>query len=552
MKRIALSLIVMFFSILLNAQNNPEEDLKKARHFYKEKVADSTYLHYSNVYESLTSRSLMTLDDYKHYGLICYNNKQNNQAEKVFTLGLKKAEEQNEKEDILDFQIYLGNNFKELFNYETSEKQYQTALNLAIELDDSMEIMNINYLLSILFWNQSDYKTSQNYIEVARELALKNKEEDYYMSYTYMYAQTVWRIDRDQDVLKIYKDLVDYWKAKNRPQRLVYPVFGLANTYAEIEDYDNAVKYSNEALELSYELKELYLRLKAFEFLAHYSTNIEASRPYQEKYVNLRDSLQELNIKQVEDFAHLAYETEKKEAENLAMKLELEIEQTEKLGVIILSLIGLALAIVIILYVRKIWGSKLKDLKIRKLQETEAIRDGFSKTLHDELASELIFIQNHIEDGSLMKRFKALSSKVRNLSHNIAKTDDDLNLEESFKNLLVDYFGTKCKLKLKDFDAEDWVDVDIFVKKNIYLIVVESVRNAANHGDATQIEISLSKKGKKVELLIEDNGKGFDTESKASGIGLKNMKSRAEDLNGEIQIKSEIGEGSIIKVKFKL
>lgn len=552
MKRIAVSLLVLFFSGLLNAQNSPEEDLKKARHFYKEKVADSTYLYYANVYENLTARMLMNLDDYKNYGLTCYNNKLNNQAEKIFTLGLKKAEEKNQKKDILDFHIYLGNNFKELFNYKASEKQYKTALKLAAELGDSTEIMNINYLLSILFWNQTNYETSQNYIQVARELALKNKEEDYYMSYTYMYAQTVWRIDRDENVLNIYKALVDYWKEKNRPKRLVYPIFGLANTYAEIEDYDNAVEYSNQALELSYELKELYLRLKAFEFLAHYSTNIKDSRPYQEKYVNLRDSLQELNIKQVEDFAHLAYETEKKEAENLAMKLELEIEQTEKLGVIILSLIGLALAIVIILYIRKIWGSKLKDLKIRKLQETEAIRDGFSKTLHDELASELIFIQNHIEDESLMKRFKALSSKVRKLSHNIAKTDDDLNLDESFKNLLVDYFGTKCKLKLVNFDAEDWVDVDIFVKKNIYLIVVESVRNAANHGEATQIKISLSKKGRKVELHIEDNGKGFDTESNASGIGLKNMKSRAEDLNGEIEIKSELGQGSIIKVKFKL
>jgi len=552
MKRITLFLLALFYSVLLNAQNTHEEVLKKARQFYKKNIADSTYLYYSNVYNHLSARSLMTIEDYKNYGLICYNNKLNNQAEKVFTVGLEKAEAQFEKQDILDFQIYLGNNYNELFNYEVSEKQYQTALQLAIELNDSMEVMNINYLLSILFWNQEDYQTSQKYIQVARADALKLNQDDYYMSYTYMYAQTVWRIDRDEDVLKIYKELVDYWKEKSVPKRMVYPVFGLANTYAEIHDYENAVKYSKEALDLSIELKELYLRLKAYEFLAHYSMNIEDSRPYQEKYVNLRDSLQELNIKEIEDFAHLAYETEKKEAENLAMKLELEIEQTEKLGIITFSLIGLILAIVVILYIRKIWGSKLKDLKIRKLQETEAIRDGFSKTLHDELASELIFIQNHIEDGTLMKRFKTLSTKVRNLSHNIAKTDDDLNLDESLKNLLVDYFGTKCRLKLKDFQAEDWVNVDVFIKKNIYLIVVESVRNASNHGQATQIDLSLSRKGKRVELLIQDNGKGFDVESKAFGIGLKNMKSRAEDLNGKIEIKSELGKGSLIKVKFKL
>ncbi len=50
-------------------------------------------------------------------------------------------------------------------------------------------------------------------------------------------------------------------------------------------------------------------------------------------------------------------------------------------------------------------------------------------------------------------------------------------------------------------------------------------------------------------LAISDDGKGFDLSDKRSGIGLKNMKERIEEINGIFSIESEIEKGTTIKIE---
>jgi two-component system, NarL family, sensor histidine kinase UhpB len=86
----------------------------------------------------------------------------------------------------------------------------------------------------------------------------------------------------------------------------------------------------------------------------------------------------------------------------------------------------------------------------------------------------------------------------------------------------------------------------------IYRIIQEQINNILKHSNAKNVTISLSEVDKNAVLVITDDGLGFDKNARANGIGLKNMKSRAELLNGTFCIDSEPGSGCRLKVTIPL
>ncbi|MGH2647056.1 MAG: sensor histidine kinase, partial [Ginsengibacter sp.] len=84
----------------------------------------------------------------------------------------------------------------------------------------------------------------------------------------------------------------------------------------------------------------------------------------------------------------------------------------------------------------------------------------------------------------------------------------------------------------------------------IYRIVQEQINNILKHASASKVEIALKKEVNCLVININDNGKGFDTSAKRNGIGLKNIKNRAELYSGVVQIISAPGEGCKMKIIF--
>ena len=80
----------------------------------------------------------------------------------------------------------------------------------------------------------------------------------------------------------------------------------------------------------------------------------------------------------------------------------------------------------------------------------------------------------------------------------------------------------------------------------------ELINNSIRHGKATKIELSLEKKKKKRICNYSDNGIGFDSETNESkkGLGMKNIESRIEFLNGEFKINSAVNQGVQVVLNF--
>lgn len=96
------------------------------------------------------------------------------------------------------------------------------------------------------------------------------------------------------------------------------------------------------------------------------------------------------------------------------------------------------------------------------------------------------------------------------------------------------------------------VEVSEDIKLNIYRIVQEQINNIRKYAEAKHIIISIGKKGKKISILIKDDGKGFDTSVKRRGIGISNIIYRVESFNGKVSIKSSPGNGCKMTISIPL
>jgi signal transduction histidine kinase len=89
-------------------------------------------------------------------------------------------------------------------------------------------------------------------------------------------------------------------------------------------------------------------------------------------------------------------------------------------------------------------------------------------------------------------------------------------------------------------------------RKNIYLIFKEALNNALKYANAQDIRITIERKGPRLHLVIKDNGKGFDTGTEYDGNGLRNMKTRAKEIHGELILLSAVRSGTTIDLYCKM
>ena len=86
----------------------------------------------------------------------------------------------------------------------------------------------------------------------------------------------------------------------------------------------------------------------------------------------------------------------------------------------------------------------------------------------------------------------------------------------------------------------------------VFRIIQEAIYNALKHANPSHISLMLSVFEQELSVLIEDNGKGFCSESISDGIGLRNMKDRAEQLSGRLSIDSHPERCTVVHVEVPL
>jgi signal transduction histidine kinase len=102
--------------------------------------------------------------------------------------------------------------------------------------------------------------------------------------------------------------------------------------------------------------------------------------------------------------------------------------------------------------------------------------------------------------------------------------------------------------------VEGTVELSAAVEDGLYRIAHEALNNVLKHAEVTSVTVRIRTDGDRVELEVEDNGKGFDPTavSDRGGMGLINMRERAESLGGSLTVVSAPGEGTRVKVEVEV
>jgi PAS domain S-box-containing protein len=198
-----------------------------------------------------------------------------------------------------------------------------------------------------------------------------------------------------------------------------------------------------------------------------------------------------------------------------------------------------------------------------KAQETE--RSQLALELHDNVNQILttvklyneMYLSGYLQGKELLVKSTQYTqdciNEIRSISKRLsAPLLGKIALHDSIQELVASINLTR-RLQIqyapKNMDG-CWVSEDLHLA--VYRIVQEGLNNILKYADASQARVELVRHEEELYVSITDNGKGFDTEAKRSGIGITNMKTRAEHMNATFVLRSAPGQGCQIKICFPL
>lgn len=144
--------------------------------------------------------------------------------------------------------------------------------------------------------------------------------------------------------------------------------------------------------------------------------------------------------------------------------------------------------------------------------------------------------------------------EIRNISHRLAPAFfDGSTLEEAFGRLINSFnIDKRYKTSLYFDMAVKTISMTPELQLNLYRILQEQLKNIFKYADATLIEVNVTTQNNKLTMKVSDNGKGFNVSTVKNGIGLANMRRRAELFSGKFEILSSVGHGCIIVINIPL
>lgn len=466
-------------------------------------------------------------------------------------------------------------------------KSYDRAIlyhNKALGYSDEMKYGYYNRLysnnnLAEVYKRKGDFDKS---IELYQKVV--DKKRDYFKDDPSFYAIALANLAYSKS-LKKEKNIAEikamFYEAKNLSETLDDELaktgiaIDLARFYSDLGTKDSAYYYANRSRKLSEESSNNELLLESLLILSNLKGGDEGNR-YLKRHIKLTDSLLNVERNARNKFARLELETEELEAEN-------EQISKENLYLAILS-IGLLFSGTLI-YVVILQRTKNRKLKLIQVQQkaNEDIYNlmlGQQDKVDEARAKEKIKVSKELHDGVLGRLFGTrlsldiMNSKdgkeatltranyigqLKTIEEDIRKISHELNTDfvsgTGFMDIVAELidnqkqpYGLEC-----DFNYTDDISWDLVSNKtkiNIYRIIQESMQNIYKHANAKVMKIRILLEKDLICLEIVDDGDGFNTSKSKKGIGLKNMTSRVEDINGKITFISQLGNGVTVNVKF--
>ena len=497
----------------------------------------------------------------------------------------------NNKDSIAKCDINLYYLIKSQNNLNEDAKPYLDDYSkYAEEKNDSLMLLKANNAYAAYFWNQDSIGKSSKFYK--KSLLLTNKEElrkykasvflNLALLYTlqqpdsanYFYKKTISLLDRSDK-----KTMVDFY--------INYSLF-LQKQHNFKEALIQLKKA--EAIQLdAYQLKYNKIIYANFADVYKKNGNYKKAFEYYAKFNAAKDSLnntaQNIAISDLDK----KYETAEKEKEYLQLEqkqLITEAENSKNRNFLIVVILLLILVSTIAILTLKNSKKKIKlaekdkelasqkNITFLKEQELSIInamvggqekeRQRIAEDLHDNLGSVLATLKLHFENLKINREKKKINQeelfdkteslidqaylKVRSIAHAknagvIANQALLIALQIMAEKISL---ADKIKIEVVHFGLNERLENSLEI--TIFRIIQELITNIIKHADAKNATINISLYDKNLNIIIEDDGKGFDINKVdlKEGMGISSIKTRVKHLNGTFNIDATPGKGSSI------
>jgi signal transduction histidine kinase len=290
-----------------------------------------------------------------------------------------------------------------------------------------------------------------------------------------------------------------------------------------------------------------------------YGNVLHGAGRYQEAYAFI-DSSYQLLAKDYQKMNNQAYSESESKFKNQLLQYQVEIEKQKRNRLYFIVGAVLLLSALVFLWLQNRNNKRIAREKARQKQisidafiegeEKEKMRIG--RELHDGIAQEVVGIklamQQQQADPKLIEELTRVSLDIRTISHELMPQTLKmyglkLAIEDSCQKILgpsgIHY---EISTNLPEERLPEKIEI------TLYRIFQELVHNIIKHSQATEVLVQLRKMSTHILFVVEDNGRGL-TEEKTNGIGISNLRSRVQLVEGNLQYDSIENEGTTAIVR---
>lgn len=463
-------------------------------------------------------------------------------------------------------------------NYDEAISYYQQAMNTSKNTDIHLFYsLNSKNNIGYVYFEKGEYdKALELYNEVFSDERLYELDYTLYVTVKENIAQVKYELGTFsiEEIEKEYLDSFQLSDSLNDLYGIVATGNDFADFYVREKQIEKASDIAKRSLDAAREINANEEILKSLKILSKTQPG-EQGKMYLYEHIKLSDSLLQKERSIRNKFAKIEYETD----QILAEKEQLSKERL----VFLMSSIGL-LVLLILIYVIITQRSKNKELRFAQQQQEaneeiyhlmlaqqEKVEEGrtqekkrISQELHDGILGRLFGTRLSLDSLNLVKTDEAVKSRfgyieeLKNIEHEIRKISHDLNADfvsgSSFQDIISSLVETQTKaynLKhtLEVGDKINWDEVPNRTKMHVYRMLQECMQNIYKHAEAKWLGISFSLENDVILMRVVDDGKGFNVNKSKRGIGIKNINSRVNEVDGNVEIASEIGKGTTIEIR---
>lgn len=524
----------------------------------------------------------------KQYKALCHNNIKKSKiyfklhdtkkSIQVLYATLKIAEKQNLKFEQVLILNEIAKNFQLTLNKVKSLYYFKRGEKIALTLPNDTLKAFIQQGLFSIFIQTKAHDSAKYYMKRIMDIHKeKGNSDQLYRCYS-NYSVYYFDIEDYEQGKKYLDTSIYYAKKKNKIKYLTTCYSNLGYYYMVVEkNFAKGKEQYYKILALtpndtvSSGASDCYLNLSyAYEQMGDFKT----ANKFLNKYVDNTSVIFENKVNSQLKDAETKYEIDKVETEYKKKQSELEEIQSKNKKIFIV-VIALLILIAILFYFynqnnRLKEKNKLKDIE-SKIQQNlinatldgqEIERKKIASVLHDSISAQLSSAGLHLSAFSATSKnnseeisktraiLKEAHDKVRDLSHELLPTllakfglfYALRDLCEKNSNSLIEFQYDSNIPDKKRFSEE--------YEMKVYFIVAELMNNITKHSGASEAEISLIQTDHHLNIIVEDNGKGFDTRKsrKSEGFGLTQIRARIANMNGKFVIDSMPGQGTAISI----